>query len=242
MLKDCEALAAAPRADCSLEKNESLFGGRQAQMTALDRLDIGEVSGKLTQVPAKSAVAINCISTETCAALSNLADQLQYREARPVTGSAKTPVYQDFELDYEVPREHPFWRIAEALQSVFSPLLDGFLPEARSDSDANFSLNDLIVQRYPPGCAGISPHRDHIEYRVIILILLLSGDGDFRVHRERSETEGNIIDFQPGQLLMMGAPGIAPGFVRSFHSVRGVTAVRRTIGMRFDRRLTDLTD
>ena len=210
-------------------------------MNALDRLDAGRIPDKLAELPAGSAVAIDCISTETCAALSDLADQLPYREARPVTGPSRTPVYQDFELDYEVPREHPFWRIAEALQSVFSPLLDGFLPEARSDSDTNFSLNDLIVQRYPPGCAGISPHRDHIEYRVIILILLLSGDGDFRVHPERSEPEGHIIDFQPGQLLMMGAPGIAPDFVRPFHSVRNVTAIRRTIGMRFDRRLISLT-
>ena len=242
MLKDSEALAAAPQADCSLEKTESLFGGRQAQMTALDRLDIGEVHGKLAQVPAKSAVAINCISTEACVALSDLAAQLPYREARPVTGSSRTPVYQDFELDYEVPREHPFWRIAEALQSVFDPLLDDLLREGLRDNDPGFSLNDLIVQRYPPGCAGISPHRDHIEYRMVILILLLSGDGDFRIHPERSEGEGAIIDFEPGQLLMMGAPGISADFVRPFHSVRNVTTVRRTIGMRFDRRLAGLTD
>ena len=94
-------------------------------MTALDCLNIGEVSAKFAQVRSRSAVAIDCMSAETCATLSDLADQLQYRKARPVTGSVKTPVYQDFELDYEVPREHPFWRIAEALQIVFGPLLDG---------------------------------------------------------------------------------------------------------------------
>tara|TARA_X000000950_G_scaffold248191_1_gene307074 strand:- start:21 stop:701 length:681 start_codon:yes stop_codon:yes gene_type:complete len=224
-----------------LEKTEFLSEGCEPQMTALDCLNIGEVSANLAQVRSRSAVAIDCMSAETCATLSNLADQLQYRKARPVTGSVKTPVYQDFELDYEVPREHPFWRIAEALQSVFGPLLDGFRSEARSDSDTNFSLNDLIVQRYPPGCAGISPHRDHVEYRMIILIVLLSGDGDFRIHPERDEDEGAIIDFQPGQLLMMGAPGIASNFVRPFHSVRNITAMRRTIGMRFDRRLAGLS-
>ena len=77
---------------------------------------------------------------------------------------------------------------------------------------------------------------------MVILILLLSGDGDFRIHPERSESEGAIIDFEPGQLLMMGAPGISADFVRPFHSVRNVTTVRRTIGMRFDRRLAGLTD
>ena len=210
-------------------------------MNALDRLDAGPIADKLADLRAGSAVAIDCISPETCVNLSDLADQLQYRKARPVTGSVKTPVYQDFELDYDVPLEHPFWRIAEALQSVFGPLLDDVPRDRLSDYDSGFSLNDLIVQRYPPGCAGISPHRDHIEYRMIILILLLSGDGDFRLHPERDEAEGTVIDFRPGQLLMMGAPGIASDFVRPFHSVRNVTAVRRTIGMRFDRRLARLS-
>ena len=210
-------------------------------MNALDRLDAGHIPDKLAELPAGSAVAVDCISDKTCATLSDLADQLQYRKARPMTGSVKTPVYQDFELDYEVPREHRFWRIAEALQSVFGPLLDDSPRESLSDNGPGFRLNDLIVQRYPPGCAGISPHRDHIAYRMVILILLLSGDGDFRIHPERDEAEGTIIDFQPGQLLMMGAPGIASDFVRPFHSVRNVTTVRRTIGMRFDRRLAGLS-
>ena len=88
-------------------------------MNALDRLDAGHIPDKLAELRAGSAVAIDCMSAETCSALSNLADQLQYRKARPVTGSVKTPVYQDFELDYEVPLEHPFWRIPRRCR-VFS--------------------------------------------------------------------------------------------------------------------------
>ena len=204
-------------------------------MSILSFLDINEVTESLGQLSEKPAIAIDCITKEACTELSDLADQLQYRDARPVTGPNKTPVFQDFELDYEVPREHPFWLIAEELQSVFRPLLKAQLPAAHGKDD--FGLNDLIVQRYPPGCLGISPHRDHIEYRVVILILLLSGDGDFRIHPERDQSHGEIIDFKPGQLLMMGAPGIAPEFARPFHSVRNVGTVRRTIGMRYDRRL-----
>jgi hypothetical protein len=208
---------------------------RQRPMSVLKFLDTDEAAERLGQLSEKSAVVLNCISKEACADLSDLADQLQYRNAQPVTGPDKAPVYQDFELDYEIPQEHCFWEIAAELQSVFKLLLE----ESRIAADDNddFRLNDLIVQRYPPGCAGISPHRDHIEYRMVILILLLSGDGDFRIHPERDENEGQIIDFHPGQLLMMGAPGLAPGFVRPFHSVRNFSTVRRTIGMRYDRRL-----
>ena len=204
-------------------------------MNILSLLDFEEVAERLGQLSEKSAFVLNCISKEACADLSDLADQLQYRDARPVTGPDKAPVYQDFELDYEIPQEHCFWEIASELQSVLKPLLEEY--QIAGDDSDDFSLNDLIVQRYPSGCAGISPHRDHIEYRMVILILLLSGDGEFRIHPERDEITGEIIDFQPGQLLMMGAPGLAPGFVRPFHSVRNVSTARRTIGMRYDRRL-----
>ncbi|HCK76655.1 MAG TPA: hypothetical protein DHW07_05875 [Gammaproteobacteria bacterium] len=202
-------------------------------MSILNFLDTDEVAARLGQLSDKPAIALSCASKEDCRELSKLADQLEYRAARPVTGSDTTPVYQDFELNYEIPQKHYFWEIAAELQSVFKPLLK----EHRTAKDDDFRLNDLIVQRYPPGCTGISPHRDHIEYRVLILILLLSGDGEFRIHPQRDGALGEIIDFQPGQLLMMGAPGINPGFVRPFHSVRNISTVRRTVGMRYDRRL-----
>ena len=204
-------------------------------MRVLNLLETDEVGERLGQLSEKSAIVLNFASKETCSKLSELADHLQYRDARPVTGPDKAPVYQDFELDYEIPQEHYFWEIASELQSVFKPLLEEY--QIAGDDSDDFRLNDLIVQRYPPGCAGITPHRDHIEYRVVILILLLSGDGDFRIHPERNEATGKIIDFQPGQLLMMGAPGLSPGFVRPFHSVRNISDVHRTIGMRYDRRL-----
>ena len=204
-------------------------------MSVLNLLDTDEAAEGLGQLSEKSAFVLNCIPREACADLADLADQLQYRNARPVTGPDKAPVHQDFELDYEIPQEHYFWEIASELQSVFKPLLEEY--QIAGDDRDDFRLNDLIVQRYPPGCAGITPHRDHIEYRMVILILLLSGDGDFRIHPERDETTGEIIDFQPGQLLMMGAPGRSPGVVRPFHSVRNISDVRRTVGMRDDRRL-----
>ena len=208
---------------------------RQSPMRVFNLLETDEVAQSVGQLSEKSAIVLNFASKETCSELSELADHLQYRHARPVTGPDKAPVYQDFELDYEIPQEHYFWEIASELQSVFKPLLEEY--QIAGDDSDDFRLNDLIVQRYPPGCAGITPHRDHIEYRVVILILLLSGDGDFRIHPERNEATGKIIDFQPGQLLLMGAPGLSPGFVRPFHSVRNISDVRRTIGMRYDRRL-----
>jgi hypothetical protein len=72
---------------------------------------------------------------------------------------------------------------------------------------------------------------------MIVAILLVSGDGEFRIHKRHDESNGAVIRFNPGDLLLMGAPGVFPGFVRPFHSVTAVTRVRRTIGMRYDGRI-----
>ena len=100
-------------------------------------------------------------------------------------------------------------------------------------------LNDLIVQRYPPGCAGSTPHRDHVRYGFLIAIILLTGDGYFGVCDDRQGRESREVDFKPGDLLLMGGPGLIPNFRRPFHFVNGVTDWRRTIGLRYDTHKSD---
>jgi len=92
----------------------------------------------------------------------------------------------------------------------------------------------LIVQRYPPGCAGITPHRDHVRYGFLIVIILLTGDGYFGVCHDRQGNGSREVEFKPGDLLLMGGPGLVSGFTRPFHFVNGVTDTRRTIGLRYD--------
>jgi hypothetical protein len=56
-------------------------------------------------------------------------------------------------------------------------------------------VNDYIVQRYPAGCAGMSPHRDHIRYTGLVAIVMLGGRGV-----SRSATTGpapTIAKFRP---------------------------------------------
>lgn len=200
------------------------------------RLNSAHLEKALDLLPAQKAIAIDCLSLDDCNQLIELADQLAYRKARAVTGSQSTPVYQDFELNYAIPDTHPFQQLMATLEAFVEPLLTQKRP-ADDSGQERLMLNDLIVQRYPPGCAGISPHRDHVEYRLVVLILLLSGNGEFCIHSDRDEARRSVIDFRPGQLLLMGAPGISDDFKRPFHSVRNVTESRRTIGMRYDRRL-----
>ena len=195
------------------------------------RLDLSEVSACINTLPSVGAIACPCLDVLEAKALVSLVDQLEYRPANPITGSDKARVYQDFDLCYNVPSEHSLWDFAHVLEVALTNALAG----AEVDSaGCPLRLNDLIVQRYLPGCTGITPHRDHVRYGFLIAIVLLTGDGYFGICEDRQGSESKEIDFKPGDLLLMGAPGLTPSFKRPFHYVNGVTDSRRTIGLRYD--------
>ena len=200
------------------------------------RLDLLEVSRSVSTLPRVGAVACPCLDVSEANALVSVVDQLEYRPAKAITGSDNAPVYQDFDLCYDIPSGHSLWEFAQVLEQALTSALAG----AEVDSECYLlRLNDLIVQRYPPGCAGITPHRDHVRYGFLIAIILLTGDGYFGVCDDRQGNESREIDFKPGDLLLMGGPGLIPNFRRPFHFVNGVTDWRRTIGLRYDTHKSD---
>ena len=200
------------------------------------RFDLLEVSSSISTLPRVGAVACPCLDVSEAKALVSVVDQLEYRPAKAITGSDNAPVYQDFDLCYDVPSGHSLWEFAQVLEQALTSALAG----AEVDSECYpLRLNDLIVQRYPPGCAGITPHRDHVRYGFLIAIILLTGDGYFGICDDRQGNESREIDFKPGDLLLMGGPGLIPNFRRPFHFVNGVTDWRRTIGLRYDTHKSD---
>ena len=200
------------------------------------RLDLLEVSSSISTLPRVGAVACPCLDVSEANALVSVVDQLEYRPAKAITGSDNAPVYQDFDLCYDIPSGHSLWEFAQVLEQALTSALAG----AEVDSECYpLRLNDLIVQRYPPGCAGITPHRDHVRYGFLIAIILLTGDGYFGICDDRQGSESREIDFKPGDLLLMGGPGLIPNFRRPFHFVNGVTDWRRTIGLRYDTHKSD---
>ena len=208
-----------------------------AKITNLaSRLNLSEVSRCINALPEVGAVACPCLGVPEANALVSVVDQLEYRPAKAVTGSDKAPVHQDFDLCYDVPSEHSLWEFAQVLELG----LTSGLASAEVDSAGYpLRLNDLIVQRYPPGCAGITPHRDHVRYGFLIAIVLLTGDGFFGICDDRQGSKSKEIDFKPGDLLLMGGPGLVPNYTRPFHYVNGVTDSRRTIGLRYDTHKSD---
>ena len=200
------------------------------------RLDLLQVSSSISTLSRVGAVACPCLDVAEAKALVSVVDQLEYRPAKAITGSDNAPVYQDFDLCYDVPSGHSLWEFVRLIEQALRSALAG----AEVDSECYpLRLNDLIVQRYAPGCAGITPHRDHVRYGCLIAIILLTGDGYFGVCDDRQGNASREIEFKPGDLLLMGGPGLLPNFRRPFHFVNGVTDWRRTIGLRYDTHKSD---
>jgi len=194
--------------------------------------DPGVLSAAVAGLPESGAAACPFLDQQEIDDLILLADSLAYRSARPVMGSGQSMVYQDFELCYDIPSHHRLWDFARGVGRVLNRALTDCGMQVSGEP---YIVNDLIVQRYPPGCRGITPHRDHVRYALVIAIILLSGDGVFGVCEDRERRGERTIRFLPGELLLMGGTDLSEGFRRPFHFVNGVSQLRRTIGLRFDR-------
>lgn len=201
---------------------------------ACTHLDSGQLAAAIKTLPNKEAVALPCLDDEERNTLVTLVDSLQYRPARSVTGMASAPVYQDFELCYDVPPAHRLWLFAH---NAGARLVNAIEETGLAPNELELEFNDLIVQRYPPGCQGITPHRDHKRYRIVVAIFILSGDGSFYISQNRKSNSGHTIPADPGDLLLMRAPGLAAEKPGPLHYVNGVTHTRRTIGLRYDHHL-----
>src|SRR5690606_31753207 len=100
-------------------------------------------------------------AADTARLLQSCAEGLTYRAARPLVGTAGREVRQDFELTMEIPPAHPLRAVARQLTAATLAALESMTPNPLPQG---LEFNDLIVQRYAPGSAGITPHRDHLRY------------------------------------------------------------------------------
>ena len=202
--------------------------------TGLDRLctrlDSRQLISALGRLPAEQSLAVPCLDEHERQTLVSLVDSLTYQSASPVMGGATTPVYQDFELCYDIPPDHQLWELARYLEKRIATTIK----KAGLQGHDALQFNDLIVQNYPPGCQGITLHRDHVRYRIVVAIFLLTGDGNFCTCDNRKGVGAKTIPAVPGDLLLMTAPGLVEEKPGPLHFVNGVTRRRRTIGLRYD--------
>lgn len=179
--------------------------------------------------PGCGARSLPFLAPEEIAPLLAEARALPYRRARPLVGEAERAVAQDFELTEQVPAEGAIAGLARALERRLLRL-------GRSRLEPDFTLNDLMAQRYPAGSRGITPHRDHLRYRSLVVLTTLTGTARLFLCADRAGSAAEEIDIAPGRLVLLRAPGYAGQPDRPFHFLSEVARERISLGLRHDSR------
>lgn len=116
-------------------------------------------------------------------------------------------------------------RVADELSRAFDSLPDR--PFA-----APFAPNDVVLQRYPPGSIGITPHHDGNSRVKIVCVLVLWGDGEFALCDDRAGTNPRSLFAPPGHLILLKAPGFRGAERGPFHLVSKIVRGRLILGIR----------
>lgn len=162
-------------------------------------------------------------------------------EGLPFEQTARTVGDYDVRQELEVCRTVPADGIFGDIQSQ----LEHRLEEAFRRTDPlpwpaeevqRLRFNEAALQRYPAGSLGLSPHRDGKRYRVVIAILVISGEGTFAVCDDRAGTNPRPIPADPGHCILLRAPGFLGIDKRPFHYVSDVTKDRLVLTLRYDSR------
>ena len=197
----------------------ALRAGADAMAAALDR------------VAREDAAVLPLLAPADCRPFIEAGDDLSFRSAKPVIGEGERAVYQDFDICLSIPEPHPLWRLTQAVERLVADALAAMdAPPLEA-----LPLNDLVLQRYPPGARGITPHRDHVRYVALVAIVQLSGDGRFGLCADRGGTNSRVLEAGPGDGILMRAPGFGGAAHRPFHFLDGITVERYSLGMRSDR-------
>lgn len=186
----------------------------------------------IAQVVAEDAASMPLFDTTYLNLLLDDALTLSFRGARPeVRIKDSVVVRQDFDLCDEVPTKSAFRNCTAVLERCLNEALSLMAP---CPLVPPLMLNDLIVQRYHPGSHGITPHRDHVRYRGLIVLLVLCGHGRYYVCADRAGNNAREIIAPPGHIILMRAPDFASRSDRPFHFLTDVTSERFSFGIRHD--------
>lgn len=199
----------------------------------LERFAIGAeaMADALSQVETEDAASLPLLDADEQGRLTAAAGRLPFRKATPVIGEGERRVLQDFELTTQLGTDGPFHAVARALEGLTAEALAS-MPAPPLDPPPPF--NDLIVQRYPVGSAGITPHRDHVTYRDLVALVTLSGRARLFLCDDRSGRGEREIPMPPGSLVLLRAPGFGGREDRPFHLLRDVTETRLSLGLRHE--------
>ena len=193
-------------------------------------LDLAEVCATLAE---RGATSVSLLEAKACTELLEEAERYTYRPASSVVGRGRARVYQRMGVFPGLPPRSQYRVLAASFQRLFDRAL-ARLPVTPFASPPLF--NDLMLQRYERGALGISPHRDHVNYRNIICLIVVAGSGRFCICADRAGSGAVEIRGEPGDLIFTRAPGFLGSDLRPFHFVSDIRDTRYVFSLRHELR------
>ena len=200
----------------------SVYEIRQPELLLRELTDYGATSVPLLGEPVLSS-------------LREGAEGLPFEQTARTVGDYD--VRQELEVCRTVPKDGIFDTVQGQLEDQLNEAFGRLAPLPwPADEMQRLRFNEAALQRYPAGSLGLSPHRDGKRYRVVIAILVISGEGTFAVCDDRAGTNPRSIPADPGRCILLRAPGFRGIEKRPFHYVSDVTKERLVLTLRYDSR------
>lgn len=195
--------------------------------------DDSALANTLERLVSTNALSMRILSGAMLHELAEAAGGLTFRPAKSEVGKPEARVYQEFGYCGHVPPKHPVRSLANWFEMRLRRSL-ALMPRPPIATD--YAVNDVVCQEYRPGDLGITPHRDHIAYKDLVTLIVLSGRGRYCLCDDRRGTGKREIPSAPGWAILMPGPGFAGRTDRPFHMVECIESLRYSVGLRHDSR------
>lgn len=197
------------------------------------RFSDADLAESLERLKGRPSVSLQALAGPVLSELAGAAGGLPFRPARSEAGKPERRVYQEFGYCDAVPGDHPVSHLGRWMESR---VRRGLSLMTEAPVPTGYTINDIVCQRYRPGDLGITPHRDHLSYTQLIILLVLSGRGRYFVCADRQGHHKREMPSGPGRAILMPGPGFAGRSDRPFHMVGDISELRYSVGMRHDGR------
>lgn len=169
---------------------------------------------------------------------------MSFRFLRPEAREAMVAEARALALDQAPPeygraRQRLFTKETFAEGSLFPKLRDRFqvtmrrfFDEVPDTFEPPLAFNNVMVQRYPAGEIGITPHRDGASVLNLIAIFVLEGDGDFSLCADYKGNGARIIPAPPGHVIIMKGPGFLGSREQPIHQIMNIRQERTVVILR----------
>ena len=196
------------------------------QIVLKAEFDAERIIEELTQ---RGGTSFPLLDERTRQYLTNAALAYSYTKREMVVGKFK--VRQDLSGTEITSSESPFFVLRDMWQSLLLEKINQHMKN-RPLFTTPLSFNELSLQRYEVGSQGITPHLDQQSCINLICIIVLCGNCRFCVCKDREGDDPFQLDAQPGNAILLRAPGFLGEDYRPFHFLTDIVGPRISFGMR----------